>query len=148
MYVVTTASAGERSGCLVGFAVQCSIHPPRFLVCLSTVNHTYRVANRARFLAVHLLTDRDTRIASLFGEQTGDAIDKFASISWHDGKTGVPILDDCDASFEGSIIDKVPFGDHVGFVLAPVEEIDAAKDLHAHQLTLRDVSQFEPGHPA
>ena len=35
MFVVTTAAGGAPAGCLVGFATQCSIDPPRFLVCLS-----------------------------------------------------------------------------------------------------------------
>ncbi|GAA2770776.1 hypothetical protein GCM10019017_11360 [Streptomyces showdoensis] len=55
MYVVTAASPGGRGGCLVGFASQCSIDPPRFVVWLSTANHTYRVARAAEHLTVHLL---------------------------------------------------------------------------------------------
>src|SRR5688500_11613792 len=36
LYIVTTTANddGERSGCLIGFATQCSIHPPRFLACI------------------------------------------------------------------------------------------------------------------
>ncbi|HSO96046.1 MAG TPA: oxidoreductase, partial [Acidimicrobiia bacterium] len=34
MYVVTAASGGDVDGCLVGFATQCSISPPRFVACL------------------------------------------------------------------------------------------------------------------
>jgi flavin reductase (DIM6/NTAB) family NADH-FMN oxidoreductase RutF len=30
MWIVTAAARGERSGCLVGFATQCSIEPVRF----------------------------------------------------------------------------------------------------------------------
>ena len=44
MFVVTAASGGERSGCLVGFSTQTSIDPPRFLVCISRANHTFGVA--------------------------------------------------------------------------------------------------------
>ncbi|MFY2858732.1 hypothetical protein ACOJVU_02550 [Mycobacterium sp. THU-M104] len=43
MFVVTTAADGVTADCLVGFAGQTSIHPPRFLVNLSTRNHTFRV---------------------------------------------------------------------------------------------------------
>src|SRR4051794_41781759 len=43
MFIVTVAAGGERAGCLVGFATQCSINPPRFLVCLSDKNRTFRV---------------------------------------------------------------------------------------------------------
>jgi len=56
MFIVTTVAAdGERSGCLIGFATQISISPPRFLVGLSGKNHTYRVAQRAEHLAVHFV---------------------------------------------------------------------------------------------
>jgi flavin reductase (DIM6/NTAB) family NADH-FMN oxidoreductase RutF len=147
MYVVTTGNHAEVSGCLVGFATQCSIDPPRFLVCLSVANHTYAVADVSGSLAVHLLTDHDRELAELFGEQTGDEVDKFASIPWEmDESSGVPVLTQCAASFVGSIVSKVPFGDHVGFVLAPVEEFDASAELNADQLTLRDVEDLEPGH--
>src|SRR5438105_4058618 len=57
MYVVTAAAGGRRDGCLVGFATQCSIHPPRFLVCLSVKNRTFRIAETASVLAVHLVAE-------------------------------------------------------------------------------------------
>jgi flavin reductase (DIM6/NTAB) family NADH-FMN oxidoreductase RutF len=44
LYVVTTAVEDERAGCLIGFATQCSIHPPRFLACISKKNHTLALA--------------------------------------------------------------------------------------------------------
>ena len=103
----------------MGFATQCSFEPPRFLVCLSTANRTFELADSASVIAVHLLTNRNVPIASLFGQLTGDHVDKFATVSWHFGPAGAPILDDCDASFEGRIVEKIPFGDHVGFVLRP-----------------------------
>ncbi|MGH3330053.1 MAG: flavin reductase, partial [Nocardioidaceae bacterium] len=55
MFVVTTANDGHRAGCLVGFTTQASIDPPRMLVCLSVKNRTYRVAQEAEYLAVHVL---------------------------------------------------------------------------------------------
>ena len=35
MFIVTTQVEGRRAGCLVGFASQFSIDPPRFLIGLS-----------------------------------------------------------------------------------------------------------------
>jgi flavin reductase (DIM6/NTAB) family NADH-FMN oxidoreductase RutF len=35
MFVVTTRAGDESAGCLVGFATQVSIRPPRFIVGLS-----------------------------------------------------------------------------------------------------------------
>jgi hypothetical protein len=47
MFVVTVFDGHERDGCLIGFATQCSIEPPRFLVCLSVKNRTTRIARSA-----------------------------------------------------------------------------------------------------
>src|SRR6476620_3040151 len=93
--VVTAADGHERSGCLVGFSSQCSIEPPRLVVWLSTVNHTYGVASRADRLAAHLLPSTAMAVAALFAEESGDWTDKFARCSWVDGPGGVPLLDDC-----------------------------------------------------
>jgi flavin reductase (DIM6/NTAB) family NADH-FMN oxidoreductase RutF len=35
MFIVTVAAGGERNGCLIGFATQSSIDPPRFLAVIS-----------------------------------------------------------------------------------------------------------------
>lgn len=67
VFVVTTTSGDGPSGCLVGFASQTSIHPPRFLVGLSRRNRTYRVAQGATHLAVHLLGREAADLAALFG---------------------------------------------------------------------------------
>ena len=48
VYIVTTAAQNQTSGCLIGFATQCSIHPPRFLACISKKNRTLEIARQAR----------------------------------------------------------------------------------------------------
>jgi flavin reductase (DIM6/NTAB) family NADH-FMN oxidoreductase RutF len=78
LYIVTTAVQAERSGCLIGFATQCSIRPPRFLACLSKKNHTFELAQRAAVLAVHRVDEGRKQLAGLFGGETGDEVDKFA----------------------------------------------------------------------
>src|SRR3954451_19397105 len=95
MFIVTAAAGSDRAGCLVGFATQCSIDPPRFLVCLSDKNRTFRVARHARTLVVHLVPREATGLAELFGSETGDEVDKFARCAWSEGPDGTPVLDDC-----------------------------------------------------
>jgi flavin reductase (DIM6/NTAB) family NADH-FMN oxidoreductase RutF len=148
MFVVTTAASddGERSGCLVGFATQCSIHPPRFLVCISQRNHTARVASRADFLAAHLVPRDQMAVANLFGEETGDEVDKFEGCSWSPGPGGVPLLDACPVRFVGRISERVPLGDHTGYLLIPEQAHGrAAPGDHVRFL---DVTDMDPGHPA
>lgn len=143
--IVTTVGAdGARAGCLVGFTMQCSIHPARYLVGISVLNHTHRVAATAELLAVHLVPRAAAPLAQLFGGETGDEVDKFARCAWTAGPGEVPLLDDCPDRFVGRILDRVPqLGDHTGYVLAPVEAQGQAGD----HLTLRAVRQIAAGHP-
>jgi flavin reductase (DIM6/NTAB) family NADH-FMN oxidoreductase RutF len=147
MYLVTAAAAGERAGCLVGFASQCSIHPPRFVVWLSTANHTYRVARVATHLGVHLLRRQDGALAELFGGETGDRTDKFERTPWHPEHAGTPVLDGACAWFVGRVQDRFEGGDHVGFVLAPVSRSPPVAG-RPPLLGLADVAGLAPGHPA
>lgn len=146
LFVVTAFDGTARAGCLVGFVTQVSIDPPRLLVCLSQANMTYRVAAGTDLLAVHVLGADDHQSADLFGGETGDAVDKFAGVRWHPGPGGVPLLDDLPRRMIGQVRERLPFGDHVGHLLVPVaEEID---DDAVDALTLHDVDDVEPGHPA
>jgi flavin reductase (DIM6/NTAB) family NADH-FMN oxidoreductase RutF len=142
LYVVTTAAGPQRSGCLIGFATQCSIHPPRFLACISKKNHTLALARRAATLAVHVIEEENKDIAELFGGETGDEVDKFARVRWHLAD-GVPILDACRRWFAGSVLEQIDLGDHVGFLLEP---IDTAQSSTAEQLTYQSARDIEPGH--
>lgn len=145
MYVVTTTAGEERAGCLVGFTSQCSIDPPLFAVWLSKKNHTYRVARGAEILAVHALGGEERELAELFGQHTGDEVDKLSRCCWHPGPGGVPVLDDCPRWFAGRVIDHWDTGDHLGFLLEPLV---AAATSNEHDLGFQDLKDIEPGHEA
>lgn len=146
MFVVTTAANGVMAGCLVGFASQASIHPPRFLVGLSKRNHTFRVAAGATHLAVHVFERDRLEVAELFGSQTGDKINKFDRCSWHRGPEQLPILDDAAAWFAGKILDCFPLGDHVGHLLEPTD--GSPPDGLEQWVSFGDVRDLQPGHEA
>jgi flavin reductase (DIM6/NTAB) family NADH-FMN oxidoreductase RutF len=144
MFIVTVAAAGERSGCLIGFATQASIDPARFVVCLSDKNRTYRVAQHAEFLGVHVVpADRDD-LAKLFGSYTGDEIDKFEHCEWRDGPGGVPIVEGCPNWFAGRVLERLDAGDHQAILLEPVETGAGP----ATQLSFHRAKRLEPGHEA
>ncbi|MEV6767939.1 flavin reductase family protein [Nocardia sp. NPDC051030] len=143
MYVVTTYSDGRFAGCLVGFASQTSIDPPLFLVCLSVQNHTYSVAAQARHLAVHLIARENVALTKLFGEETGNEIDKFEWCTWHRGAHGMPILDEAVAWFVGTIIERFDVGDHRAFLLSPTAVKAVATNVP--HVTYADVRTLDPG---
>jgi flavin reductase (DIM6/NTAB) family NADH-FMN oxidoreductase RutF len=146
MFVVTTRVGDELAGCLVGFASQVSIGPPRFMAGLSKRNHTYRIAKGANHLAVHLIERRHCDLARLFGGETGDETDKFARCAWHSGPHGLPILDDATGWFAGRVLNRYDVGDHVGFLLEPVD--GSAPQRFEQLVTFSDVRDLDPGHEA
>lgn len=145
MMIVTAIGGGEKAGCLVGFATQCSIDPPRFAVWLSRNNHTFRVAQEADVLTVHFLSSDNRPLAALFGGETGDEVDKFARCRWRAGSGGVPLLEDCARWFTGRVIEQVPTEDHVGFLLEPLQ---SAMGPWPGQLGFQSARNISPGHEA
>ena len=145
MFVVTTAAGGHQSGCLVGFVPQCSIDPPRLVVCISKANRTYEISARASTLVVHVLRSDQLDLARRFGEDTGDDVDKFAREHWRPGPDGVPVLEGCDW-IAGRVLERVDLGDHVGHVV----DVGAAGCDHApsSQLGYQATKALNPGHDA
>lgn len=145
--MVVTAHDGDRSaGCLVGFTTQCSIRPRRFLVCISTANATSDVARAADVLAVHPLRRSQHALARLFGEETGDEVDKLAWCGWRPGPHGVPVLDGCDW-FAGPVRRRVGLGDHVGHLI-DVQWADLAPGDERAPLGFQAVRDLRAGHGA
>jgi flavin reductase (DIM6/NTAB) family NADH-FMN oxidoreductase RutF len=145
MYIVTVAAGDERAGCLVGFTTQCSVDPPRFMACLSDKNRTFRVAQGAEVLVVHLVPDDAEELAERFGSETGDDVDKFREVDWEPGPGGAPVLAACRNWFAGRILDRRPVGDHWAFLLEPIE---AASDPDEDAFRFHRARRLEPGHEA
>ena len=146
MYIVTTAAEGERAGCLVGFATQTSIEPSRFTVWLSDANRTAQIAAHASTFVVHVLREGDLHLARHFGGETGDDVDKFASVPHREGPDGVPVLTQCDW-FAGRVVARMTgAGDHTAYVLEPID----GERRHAGRSTLgfQRVRHVSAGHPA
>jgi flavin reductase (DIM6/NTAB) family NADH-FMN oxidoreductase RutF len=144
MFIVTVAAQGERDGCLVGFVTQASINPPRLLVMLSKANRTCHLAQNTDTLVVHFLHKDNTDLARLFGEETGDDMDKFDACEWSEGSGGGgPILAGTRGWIAGDVLQRLDGGDHVAHLLA----VNAASiDVAGQQLAFQSVRDFEPGH--
>ena len=144
LFIVTATDGRQREGCVIGFATQTSVHPPRFLACLSRANRTFELALKVDALAVHLIPRERRDLAELFGGETGDEIDKFARSRWRAGPAGLPILCDCRSWFAGAVCARVSLGDHMGFLLDPFETHDEPGEL----LYFQAVKDIDPGHAA
>jgi flavin reductase (DIM6/NTAB) family NADH-FMN oxidoreductase RutF len=145
-YLLTARTPeGEMSGCLAGFVTQCSIDPPNFVACISRLNHTLGVAVHALAMGLHLLGEDQVGMARLFGEKTGDEVDKFAEVDWRIGPTGAPLLADVSLALEGTILGHFSVGDHEAFL---VRAVRAVAGPGSGLLTHRTSPRLHPGHPA
>ena len=145
-YVVTVRSPeADMSGCLAGFVTQCSIDPPNFLACISKVNHTLGIAERSPGMGLHLLGGDQIDLARLFGEETGDLVDKFASVDWRLGSTGAPFLVDAAVSMEGQVLGISP---SAITKLSSMRGVRAVAGGPPGLLTFRSAPPLHPGHPA
>ncbi len=146
MLIVTAiGAAGERSGCLIGFATQCSIHPPRYLACISKQNRTFDVIGTAAAVAVHFLGRAQRDLAVLFGGETGDEVDKFELCEWSEGPEGLPVLADVPGWLAGRVLDRLDLGDHVGLLIEPFAAEDRGGPL---DLGFQGAKSIAPGHAA
>lgn len=145
MSIVTAASGMERSGCLVGFWTQCSIHPVRCLIMLSKTNHTFRVARFASTLAIHVLREGDQALAEHFGAITGDDVDKFAGLAWNVGPGGAPVLEGIDW-FAGTVGQVYDVGDHVAVIIDVLTNVGNHGRADEPQLPSRLANAIPAGH--
>ena len=145
MFIITARAGDEPLGCLVGFATQMSIDPPRFAVGLSHENRTFRRGRDAEFLGVHAVPADADALAELFGGETADEVDKFARCAWYAGPEDVPILDDCANWFVGRVVWRADAGDHDAFLLEPVAA-EAQPD--QDEFTFHRAKRIEAGHEA
>jgi flavin reductase (DIM6/NTAB) family NADH-FMN oxidoreductase RutF len=141
MFIVT---APGPLGCLVGFATQASIDPPRFIVCLSHANRTYREGGDAPALGVHAVPADAPDLAELFGGETADTTDKFARTAWREGPEHVPILERCENWFVGRVLNRMDAGDHDAYLLEPIAGHAGEQD----EFTFHRAKRIESGHPA
>lgn len=145
LFIVTArvGHGGEPTGCLVGFATQCSISPPRMLVCISKVNHSFLIMSRATHLAVHVVDHDQRELAELFGGKTGDEINKFELCQWIAGPFDVPLVVAPRRRMLVRVIERHDLGDHLGILVSPLETIATASD----QLSPSQIKDLVPGHP-
>jgi flavin reductase (DIM6/NTAB) family NADH-FMN oxidoreductase RutF len=148
--VVTAADGREVDACLVGFHSQCSIEPVRYALWLSKANHTYRIACATDVLTAHWLRADDHALAAAAGGVTLDEDrDKMRRIAWHRDERGAIRLDDAAGGFSGRVVGRHDDGDHVCFVLEPLDAWWTAGSVEPAPAVLRlaAVAHLRAGHP-
>jgi flavin reductase (DIM6/NTAB) family NADH-FMN oxidoreductase RutF len=139
--VVTTEFQGSRDGCYITYIAPASMDPWRLMVLTSHVNLTHELVERSGVMAIHPLARGQESWVEHFGHQTGRDVDKFASVAWHTGITGAPLLDGAAGYIEGRVLDSMVCGDHTARLVQPV----AARLLVSEAVPLTTFELFARG---
>jgi flavin reductase (DIM6/NTAB) family NADH-FMN oxidoreductase RutF len=102
------------------------------------------VAVRAQTLVVHVPSPEERGLVELFGEKTGDDVDKFCRVPWEPGPDGVtPLLSGCNRWFAGRVLQQVDSGDHTSFLIEPFA---ASSGTEEDQFGFQEGRDLSPGH--
>lgn len=116
--VVVTVAGEPPAGFTATSFTSVSLRPPLVSFCLDRKASSWPAVARARTVAVHVLSDRQERVARTFATS---GIDRFAAHGeHHTGPDGVPILGGVVAHLVCRIVQRVPAGDHSIVLAAPV----------------------------
>src|SRR2546428_12336301 len=142
---ITAVRDGTENGMISDAAVRASIVPsvPRLSVYVHKFNFSHDMMYETGRFAMHLLHTKQFDIVRRLGFFSGRDQDKLAGIPHHSGKLGVPILDECFAHFECSVVNVMDTGSSTLFLgdVVAVGRGKAAGEL----LTATD---FRPNMPA
>ena len=120
---VVTTWAGERPwGTTVNSFGSVSLRPPLVLVAFDSGRRIVPALRTTGRYAVNVLGEGERALADCFAggprpaddARAGESVDRdeMCGANWHQGTTGMPILDDAIASFECTVVDVHSAGDH------------------------------------
>lgn len=111
--VVTTTDGGKPRGLAVNAYASISFDPPLIMVCIQRTSSTYPALHAATHLGVNILSNRQHDVVSMFASK---AEDKFATIDWHAGPHGSPLVDGSAAMLEAEIRERFQAKTHTVFI--------------------------------
>jgi flavin reductase (DIM6/NTAB) family NADH-FMN oxidoreductase RutF len=115
---ITAARNGKENGMISDAAVRASIVPsvPRLSVYIHKFNYSHDMIFETGRFGLHLLHTKQFDVVRRLGFVSGRDQDKLAGLSHHKGTTGVPVLEECFASFECEVANVMDTGSSTLFL--------------------------------
>lgn len=104
---------GVPHGLTVNSFSSVSLDPPLISICLSHAIAAIDVFRQARYFGLSILREDQRAISERFAMRLDD---RFESLEWRRGETGVPLLDGALATIECETWHRVAAGDHDIFI--------------------------------
>jgi flavin reductase (DIM6/NTAB) family NADH-FMN oxidoreductase RutF len=110
---VSIASVLDREGAPRGLTVSSftsvSLEPPLILICLGHAVTNIEDFRSARYFGISILREPERDTAGRFAQKGHD---RFESMDWLPGETGVPLLANALAAIECAVYQRHSAGDH------------------------------------
>jgi len=115
---VVTALEGRRPfGITVNALSSVSLDPPLVMVALDRRRFLTPIVRTTGRYAVNVLSEAQQSLSDCFaGAPVEPGRDAFCGVSWHDGPTGLPLIDGAIANLECSVVETFSAGDHDLFI--------------------------------
>lgn len=111
--VTSRDAAGVDHGITVSAFSSVSLDPPLVLICIEKTAGSHHVFIESKRFAVNILTAAQQDVSDRFAFRLED---KFEGIGLTRGEGGVPLISDCLAHIECSVVNEFEGGDHTIFV--------------------------------
>ena len=113
--VITTRTPdGRPAGLTCNSFSSVSLEPPLVLFSLRNASRLRDTFLGAESFAINILAERQDALSGRFASSKIE--DKFEGVGWQPGLLGMPLIDDCLASFECSVFARHEAGDHTVFI--------------------------------
>ena len=125
--IIAACYDGQVSGFIASWITQVSFVPPLVMVAMNPLHYTYDLVTNSNAFAINILRADQAELVDLFGKSSGRKVDKFAETLYELGSTGSPILKDCLAFVDCSVMWSKEAGDHV-VVVGSIVDADIVLD--------------------
>jgi flavin reductase (DIM6/NTAB) family NADH-FMN oxidoreductase RutF len=132
LYIVSSGLNKKYNGFISNSVMQITAEPGQFAICCHKDNYTSSLIRESKVFSISVLHKNiRPELIGLFGYKSGRDINKFESIKYITGKTGVPVVvDDTIAWFECELRQTYDVGTHLIFTGEVVKSklIDSGKE--------------------
>lgn len=115
---ITSARGNEKNGMIIDSAIRASIVPaiPRIAIFIHKFNYSHDLIFTSGRFCLHLLRADQFELIHHLGFQSRRTADKLATVPHHQGRLGVPVLDECYAHFECRVVNAMDTGSSTCFL--------------------------------
>jgi flavin reductase (DIM6/NTAB) family NADH-FMN oxidoreductase RutF len=113
--VVTSRSGEKAHGMTVSAFSSVSVDPPLILVCANQASTTHSIIEEGGVFAVNILAAHQQDVSNVFASSKYED-SRLERVSWTEGETGAPLIDEAVASLECRVASAHREGSHTIYV--------------------------------